>query len=102
MILSRLGLSVGILHRHWTSPTESKFVNLSRSLGIDSQPGGSVRQPYLTCRPAGLHRLAESIPLNRFLGSFNVYKFELYFSIGLGVLVTYEQLGLDLVCRSLH
>jgi hypothetical protein len=25
--------------------------------------------------PAGLHRLAESIPLNRFPGSLNVYKF---------------------------
>jgi hypothetical protein len=30
--------------------------------GIDSQLGGSVRQPYLTYRPARLHRLAESIP----------------------------------------
>jgi hypothetical protein len=28
-------------------------------MGIDSQPGGSVRPPYLTYRPA---RLAESIP----------------------------------------
>jgi hypothetical protein len=33
------------------------------------QPGGPVRQPYLTHRPARLHRLAESIPWNRFLGS---------------------------------
>ena len=31
------------------------------SLGIDSQPGGPVRQPYLTYRPARLYRLAESI-----------------------------------------
>ncbi len=28
--------------------TEPVFVNLLRSLGIDSQPGGPVRQPYLT------------------------------------------------------
>jgi hypothetical protein len=48
-----------------------------RSPGIDSQHGGPVRQPYLTHRPARLHRLAESIPQNRFLGSLNVYKFGL-------------------------
>ena len=41
---------------------EPEFVNILRSPGIDSQPGGSVRQPYLTYRPAWLHRLAESIP----------------------------------------
>ena len=40
-----------------------------RSPGIDSQPGGPVRQPYLTHRPARLHRLAESIPWIRFLRS---------------------------------
>ncbi len=33
-----------------------------RSPGIDSPPGGSFQQPYLTYRPAMLHRLAESIP----------------------------------------
>ncbi len=38
------------------------------SPGIDSQPGGPVRQPDLTYRTAGLHRLAESIPWNWFLG----------------------------------
>jgi hypothetical protein len=26
---------------------EPEFVNLLRSQGIDAQPGGSVRQPYL-------------------------------------------------------
>ncbi len=36
-----------------------------------------VRQPYLSYRPARLHRLAESIPRNRFLGSINVYKYGL-------------------------
>ncbi len=56
---------------------EPEFVNLLRNLGIDSQPGGQVRQPYLMYQPAGLHRLAESIPWNRFLGSLNVYKFGL-------------------------
>ncbi len=44
------------------SETELAFVNLTRSPGIDSQPGGPVRNPYLTYRPARLHRLAESIP----------------------------------------
>ncbi len=56
---------------------ELEFVNLLRSPGIDSQPDGSGKQPYLTYRPARLHRLAESIPWNRFLGSLNVYKFGL-------------------------
>jgi hypothetical protein len=54
---------------------ESEFVHLLRSPRTVSQPGGPVRQPYLTYRPARLHRLAESIPWNRFLGSLNVYKF---------------------------
>jgi hypothetical protein len=45
--------------------------------GIDSQPGGSVRQIYLPYQPARLQRLAKSIPRNRFLGSINVYKYGL-------------------------
>ncbi len=59
------------------SAEEPKFVNFFRSPGIDSQPGGPVRQHYLTYRPTRLHRLAESISLNRFLGSF-VYKYGLW------------------------
>jgi hypothetical protein len=58
---------------------EPEFVNHLRSRGIESQPGGPVRQPYLTYRPARLQRLAESIPWNQFLGSLNVYKFGLWF-----------------------
>ncbi len=50
-----------------------------RSPRIDSQPGGPVRQPYLSYRPDRLHRLAKSIPRNRFLGSINVYKYGLCF-----------------------
>jgi hypothetical protein len=46
---------------------------------IDSQPGGPVRQPYMLYRPARQHRVAASIPRNRFLGSINVYKYGLYF-----------------------
>jgi hypothetical protein len=38
-----------------------EFAILLRGPGIDSQPGGPVQQPYLTYRPARLHRLAESI-----------------------------------------
>ncbi len=78
--------------------TEPVFVNLLRSPWIDSQPGGPVRQPYLSYKPANLHRLEESIlslagqydspicrtspPIytgwrNQFLGSFNVYKYRL-------------------------
>jgi hypothetical protein len=36
-----------------------------------------VRQPYLSYRPARLHRLAESMPRSRFLGFINVYKYGL-------------------------
>jgi hypothetical protein len=36
---------------------EPVFVNILRSPGINSQPGGLVRQPYLTYQPAKLHRL---------------------------------------------
>ncbi len=62
------------------SHTEPVFVNLLRSPGIDSQPRGTVRQPYLTYRAARLNRLAESIPWNRFLGflDLNVYKYGLW------------------------
>jgi hypothetical protein len=35
-------------------------INLIRSPGIDSQPGGQVRQPYLSYLPARLHRLAQA------------------------------------------
>jgi hypothetical protein len=55
---------------HFSEPVS---VDLFRSPEIDSQPGGPVRQPYLAYRPARLHRMAESIPRNRFLGSINVY-----------------------------
>ena len=57
----------------------SGFVNFLRSLGIDSQPGGPVRQPYLTYRRERLHRLSELISWNRFLGFLSVYKFGLCF-----------------------
>ncbi len=56
---------------------EPAFQNLLRSPGIDSQPDGLVRQPYLTFLPARQHRPAEWIPWNRFLGSLNVYKYGL-------------------------
>ncbi len=56
---------------------EPVFVDPSRSPEIDSQPGGPVRQPYFSYRPARLHGLAKSIPRNRFLGSINVYKYGL-------------------------
>ncbi len=42
----------GYLCRPWKkvyiSPAKPVFVNLSRSPGIDSQPGGLVRQPYFS------------------------------------------------------
>ncbi len=59
---------------------ESEFLNLLGSPWIDSQHGGAIKQPFMTYRPARLciHRLAESIPWNRFLGSLRVYKFWLW------------------------
>jgi hypothetical protein len=53
------------------------IVDLLRSPGIDSQHGGPVRQHHLSYRHARLHRLAESVHRNRFLGSINVYKYGL-------------------------
>jgi hypothetical protein len=38
---------------------EPEFVKLLRSPGINSQPGGPVRQPYWMYQPAKLHWLAE-------------------------------------------
>ncbi len=58
--------------------TEPVFVNLLRSPGIDSQPGGPVWQPYLSYQPNTLHRLVVSIRRNRFLGPLNVYKYGLW------------------------
>ncbi len=72
----------------WTlaheTESEPVFVNLLGSPGIDSQPGGPVRQPYLSYRPAMLQRLAESNPRNRFLVSLNVYKYGLRSEEGRG------------------
>jgi hypothetical protein len=62
---------------------ELEYVNLLRSPGIDSQPGEPIRQPYLKYRPARPHRLAESIPLNRFLCVLKVYKYGLCWVFGL-------------------
>jgi hypothetical protein len=57
---------------------EPVFVDHLRSPGIDSHPGGPVRQPYFSYRLAEPHRLAESISRNRFLGSINDYKYGLW------------------------
>ncbi len=37
----------------------------------------AIRQPYVSYRVARLHRLTESIPRSRFVGSLNVYKYGL-------------------------
>jgi hypothetical protein len=60
----------GLLHHRVTCIISLVVLNCTRaqickpfkkSTGNDSQPGGPVRQSYLTYRPARLHRLAESI-----------------------------------------
>ncbi len=53
---------------------EPVFVDLLRSPGIDSQHGGPVPTTLFVV-PA--RQLAESVHRNRFLGSINVYKYEL-------------------------
>jgi hypothetical protein len=51
--------------------SEPVLVDLLRSPGTDSHPGVPVQQPYLSYhRPARLHRLAGSIPPNRFLSPY--------------------------------
>ncbi len=59
--------------RHSGNPVPV-FVNLLRSPGIDSHPGGPVRQTYLSFRPGRLHTGWQ----NRFLGSTNIYKYGLW------------------------
>jgi hypothetical protein len=76
-LLRRIGNSIHDMHNNMCPQAELVFVDLLRSPGIDSQPGGTVRQPYLSYRPDRLHRLAKSIPRNRSLGSINVYKYGL-------------------------
>ncbi len=41
---------------HLMENTQPEFVNILRGPGIDSLPGGPVREPYLTYLPARLHR----------------------------------------------
>jgi hypothetical protein len=57
------------------SNSEPVFVHPLRSPGIDSKPGGPVRQPFYSYRPARLHKPAQSMLRNRFLGSLNIYKY---------------------------
>ncbi len=53
--------------------TEPVFVNLFKEPRNPFPAWRPVRQLYLMYQPARLHRLAESIPWNRFLGSLNVF-----------------------------
>jgi hypothetical protein len=66
---------VGIGLLYW--PARDRICKPFQEPAIDSQPGGPVRQPYLLYRLARLHRLAESVPRNQFLGSLNIYKYGL-------------------------
>jgi hypothetical protein len=70
---TRNRVGIGLLYQ----PARAHICKPFKEPGIDSQPGRLVRQPYLLYRLARLHRLAESIHRNRFLGSLNVYKYGL-------------------------
>jgi hypothetical protein len=56
----------------------AKTGSIISGTGIDFQPGGPERQPYLSYRLARLHRLGESIPRNSISGLINVYKYGLW------------------------
>ncbi len=55
---TRNRVGIGLLYR----PARARICKPFKEPGIDSQPGGPVRQPDLLYRLARLHRLAESIP----------------------------------------
>ncbi len=55
---TRNRVGIGLLYR----PARACICKPFKEPGIDSQPGGPVRQTYLLYRLARLHRLAESIP----------------------------------------
>ena len=55
---TRNQVGIGLLYR----PARARICKPFKEPGIDSQPGGPLRQPNLLCRLARLHRLAESIP----------------------------------------
>ncbi len=76
--VSLLKLNTTQIQKDCISFPEPVFVNLLRSPGIDAQPGGPVRQPYLTYWPARLHRLAESIPGIDSTGFLNFYNYEFW------------------------
>jgi hypothetical protein len=70
---TRNTVGIGLLYR----PARASICKPFTEHGIDSKPGGLVQQPYLLYQLTRLHRLAESIPPNQFLGSLNVYKHRL-------------------------
>jgi hypothetical protein len=55
---TRNRVGIGLLYQ----PATDRICKPFKEPGIDSQPSGPVRQPYLLYRLARLHRLAESIP----------------------------------------
>jgi hypothetical protein len=69
-------LSDSLLSARELPESNSPYLRSSR---IDSEPDWPVCMTTLfdipMYRPARLHRLAESVPWNRFLGSLNVYEF---------------------------
>jgi hypothetical protein len=62
----------------YADQARDNILKLLRSPGIDSQPGGPVRQPYLAYRSARLHRPAGSIPLEVIPGFLEVKKYRLW------------------------
>ncbi len=55
---TRNRVGIGLLYR----PAKACICKPFKEPGIDSQPGGPVRQPCLLYRLTRLHRLVESIP----------------------------------------
>jgi hypothetical protein len=87
---TRNRVGIGLLYL----PARARICKPFKEPGINSQPGGPVREPYLLYWLARFHRLAEGslnvykyglrlhwlaelVHWNRFQGSLNVYKYGL-------------------------
>jgi hypothetical protein len=73
--------------RSWKGGRGGGVLGFTTYAGIFEQSMGARNQVGIgfSCRPARLHRLAESIPWNRFLGSIEVKKYRLCLFVTVGV-----------------
>jgi hypothetical protein len=70
---ARNQVGIGLLYR----PARARICRSFKETRYRFPAWRAGTKPYLSYWPARLNRLAKSIPRNRFLGSINVYKYEL-------------------------